>query len=110
MHGEKVDRLRECSDSEKKDMERIGKAIINSVMKEYPEVKSLDPLPIKIPVSLSLEDLISELLLKHQSFLNITVNRKGNATLQIFSSDMKRTYKGDTVEKLVELVGREEGL
>jgi len=73
-------------------------------------IQTPDNTSIKITHDLSLEDLISELLLKHQSFLNITVNRKGNATLQIFSSDMKRTYKGDTVDKLVELVGREEGL
>lgn len=68
--------------------------------------------PVKIPVKLclSLEDLIQELLLKHRSFLNITINRSGVTTLQIFSSDMKRTYSGLSVESLVELVGREEGL
>jgi len=70
------------------------------------------PVRTKILVGccLSLGDLIQELLLKHKSFLNFTINRKGNITLQIFASDLKRTYKGDTIDKLIELVVREEGL
>ena len=62
-----------------------------------------------VPLSLSLEDLISELLLKHHSFISLTISREGKARMQIMTQPNLH-YRADSLEKLLKIVEEGEGV